>query len=57
MRLHLVVNPEGGLKKGISILKEVKPLFKKASIEERKIELLSMKNAELRKLLKGVKRL
>ncbi|KGG11896.1 MULTISPECIES: hypothetical protein [Prochlorococcus] len=28
--------------------------FKKASIEERKIELLSMKNAELRKLLKGV---
>ena len=33
MRLHLVVNPEGGLKKGISILKEVKPLFKKASIE------------------------
>ena len=33
MRLHLVVNPEGGLKKGISILKEVQPLFKKASIE------------------------
>ena len=31
--LYMIVNPHGGLKKGLSILKKIKPIFKESDIK------------------------
>ena len=32
-KLYLIVNPEGGAKKGLDILEKVEPIFSEADIE------------------------